>query len=196
MKNSRFKHDYRLSASKLHKAIGEALRTGPFKLMKVYQEYPVSRVLPGYPHTNQHFDWVVMDMKVVIEGHGAQHYKPVCWSKDMTPEEAQDNLAAVKFRDNQKLQAAVDAGFTYIAIPYTEIKLINSLYLVDKIQEHWTWEFPACPDPPKELDRKQKQREYRRQQYQVAKQRKKVWDEQAKSSRHQEDDSATQDEEV
>ena len=60
MKRTRFQHQYRKNASKLHKEVGDILRDS--KILghqEIYQEYPVNRVNKHYRNSSHHFDWVV-----------------------------------------------------------------------------------------------------------------------------------------
>jgi hypothetical protein len=129
--NQRFRFSYRENASKLHREIGEALRDplGPFARYKIYQEYPVWKVLPSYWPKSHRFDWVILDLKIVIEGMGMQHVKEVRFANNQTIEEIQDTFSAIKYRDNEKMTAAVQAGFTYLEVPYDSLGRISSDYL-------------------------------------------------------------------
>ena len=66
---------YRKNASELHRAIGNILlsKEGPFSLYKIHQEYPVHKINPNFKSKRHKFDWVILDLSVVIEGHGQQH---------------------------------------------------------------------------------------------------------------------------
>lgn len=120
MKNRRFKHDYRENASKLHKAVGDILRSSEvFKLWKVYQEYPVNRVNPSFQSGREKFDWVILDLAVVLECHGEQHYRPVNFG-GIPDDEAVANFHQQQRRDIRKEDAAIDAGFGYIAIKFSD----------------------------------------------------------------------------
>jgi len=135
MKNSRFKYSYRENASKLHKAVGEVLRTGEaFGEHEAYQEYPVNRVNTDYPDGSHHFDWVIPDLGVVIECHGIQHFKVVDWEGG-EPEKAIAAFKALKERDFAKREAAWAAGYIYVEIPYLLEKSINETLLLQRIDE-------------------------------------------------------------
>lgn len=116
MKTSRFKFEYRKSASKLHKKVGDLLRTSDIRHYEIYQEYPVNRVNKDYPHSSHHFDWVIPKLHVVIECHGKQHFEPTAWDGD--DEKAISSFRSLRRRDIMKEEAARDAGYIYIAIPY------------------------------------------------------------------------------
>lgn len=138
MKSSRFKKKYRDSASRGHCVIGDILRDpkSGFSLYKIYQEYPVNRINKSYQYSSHHFDWVILDLMIVIEVNGAQHYQVTTFGSQSV-EKAADSLAATKLRDNCKRQAAVDAGFTYIEIPWYDINKVTASYLWDRIEEYY-----------------------------------------------------------
>jgi very-short-patch-repair endonuclease len=134
MKNKRFQHKYRENASNLHKAVGDCLRESElFGTQEIYQEYPVNKVNPKYANGRHKFDWVLPTIKLVVECHGQQHYKVVNFGYD-TIEEAIDAFRDCKSRDNSKMDAALDAGYTYIVIPYTALKTINDQMIYDQYQ--------------------------------------------------------------
>jgi hypothetical protein len=68
---------------------------------------------------------------MVVEGMGVQHTKLVRWSKDQSEEEIQDSLTGIKYRDNEKMQAAIEADFTYLEVPYSDLEKIDWHYLLD-----------------------------------------------------------------
>lgn len=130
MKDSRFKYGYRKNASKLHKTIGEILRTHEsFKNYNSFQEYPVNKVNKNYQYSDHHFDWVIPTLKIVIECHGKQHYEAVNFG-GMSNEDAVSAHTDTVYRDKLKKTAAQKAGYTYIEIPYTlQNKLTGELLL-------------------------------------------------------------------
>lgn len=148
MKNSRFKFEYRKSASKLHRKVGDLLRLGNTFIGShdVYQEYPVNRVNKSYLELSHHFDWVVPNLKVVIECHGEQHYAPVAFDgdHDKAVECYYDQVA----RDRIKKEAALQAGYIYIEVPYSAIALLDV-----------EWFNKAYQDSSKELDEYNKDKE-------------------------------------
>ena len=134
MKTSRFQYKYRKSASKLHRAVGDCLRTGDiFSHHELYQEYPVNRVNTSYKESSHHFDWVIPGLKIVIECHGQQHVKPVAF--DGNYEHAIEQFPVLKQRDQAKKVAALTAGYRYIEIYYNEIKMISEEYILNKLGE-------------------------------------------------------------
>lgn len=132
MKNSRFQYEYRASASKLHRAVGDCLRLSSMKHYEIYQEYPVVRVNKSYDKSSHHFDWVIPRLSIVIECHGKQHYTPVAFDGDY--DKAVDGFQALKDRDAAKKEAALAAGFSYVEISYSDIKRIDEQFILDKIK--------------------------------------------------------------
>jgi hypothetical protein len=143
MKTSRFQFEYRASASKLHRAVGDLLRSmSLFEHYEIYQEYPVNRVNENYSDSSHHFDWVIPKLFLVLECHGKQHYVATAFDGDL--ENASANFKALKQRDADKKEAALLAGFTYVTVPYhLEKKLTETLLLelIDQAKsEYVVWE--------------------------------------------------------
>ena len=174
-KDSRFKRDYRSNASKLHRTMGDLLRENEvLKNYRIYQEYPVNRISAYFDSGREKFDWIILDLQVVIECHGQQHYKPVRFG-GITKEEAVDNFRAQQQRDEAKRKAAEEAGWKYVVFKYDEDITLHSL--LSKIDSHQ----PAYPVREESLDPGQavvkatqdkkheeklaKAREYRKQRY-------------------------------
>lgn len=134
MKTSRFQKEYRKSASKLHKKIGDLLKGSELGSYKIYQEYPVQMVNDSYHSGREHFDWVIVDLKVVIECHGEQHYKPIAFGKEdlsVTLERFNNQ----KIRDQAKEAAARDIGWGFICLSYQEIESITQEQLVKLVKD-------------------------------------------------------------
>lgn len=153
--------------SKLHLKIGSILRDPSlgFSGYKIYEEYPVNRINPTFSSGRHKFDWVILDLQVVLELHGESHYQAVDFGSEGN-EKALDNYYAGKYRDKIKAQAAVDAGFTYVEIPYTDIKLIDKDYIWAKIKESFNYLKPkqivTYKDKQKERYNKSQRDMYRR----------------------------------
>lgn len=129
MKTSRFKFEYRKSASKLHRKVGDILRKSViFGNYEIYQEYPVSKINPMYQDNSHHFDWVIPAIKLVIECHGKQHYVISDFS-GLSEDHGIADFKALKKRDEMKAQAAILFGYTYIVVPYTDEKVITEDYI-------------------------------------------------------------------
>jgi len=137
MKTKRFQYSYKENASRLHKKIGEVLRNknSVFAPFKIYQEYPVSKINTSYKNNRHKFDWVILDLFIVIEGMGEQHTKPSTFG-GISKEQAEENFIDQKYRDTVKMDAAIEAGFTYLSIPYTDLDNINDNYILDLYNKH------------------------------------------------------------
>lgn len=138
MKTRRFKYGYRKSSSKLHRKVGEALRKegGIFANFKTYQEYPVNRINKDFFSGAYKFDWVVLDLFLVIEAHGQQHYQPIDFG-GQGEKTARENFAFIQASDYSKKMAAINAGFTYIEIPYFDYDIITEDYIWQKYKENF-----------------------------------------------------------
>lgn len=133
-KDSRFKYAYGKNASKLHKTVGELLRTDPmFAHYWSFQEYPVNRVNTSFYSGSHRFDWVIPVLKLVIECHGKQHFKLVTF--DGNVDNAINIFEDTKFRDKEKKDAALAAGYRYITVSYKEEKDVTAALIFDKIKE-------------------------------------------------------------
>jgi len=119
---------YRSNASKAHKNLGELFETTEyFANMRIYQEYPVERVYPYYNSGREKFDWVILDLQVVCELHGEQHYRPVRFG-GITQEEADQRFEDQKIRDAAKKRATWAAGFSYVCFRYDEKITLESFF--------------------------------------------------------------------
>ena len=139
MKTSRFKSEYRKSSSSLHKIVGNILAESKFfKLHKIYQEYPVVLINPDFWNSKCKYDWVILDMGIVIEIMGEQHYKPVRWSRDISAGEAEMNLQDTKRKDQQKKDAALEVGFSYVELDFNTVrsKDFNEQKLIELITKN------------------------------------------------------------
>ena len=121
MKLSKTIHQTAKNASKLHKRIGELLTCDEsmFKYYDVRQEYRVSEINPSFNSNREKFDYIILQLKLVIEIHGLQHKKPCCFG-GITIEEATRRFQKQIERDRLKKQAALDAGWSYLVIWYNE----------------------------------------------------------------------------
>lgn len=118
------KYNYRESASKLHKLVGEVLRTHRnLRGFRHLQEYPV-------PHTNLHIDWYIIDTKLAIEIHGEQHFMPVRFG-GITKEEAEVKFAEQQRRDIKKKNLCLGLGWKFLEFAYNEP--LDEKYIGDKI---------------------------------------------------------------
>lgn len=197
MKTSRFQFEYRDSASSLHRAIGEILRNSDlFGVTEIYQEYPVCRVNEDYDDRSHHFDWVLPKLKIVFEGHGKQHYSPVAFDGD--------NAAAIsryhdqKKRDKAKKQAALNAEFVYVEVPWhaenslDEAKLMLLYENAKKEFDKYRWEYHREAELSRlEQEREKARREQKAREEKLEEERKaylrKQRDEYLASERHRQE---------
>jgi hypothetical protein len=178
LKTSRWKHAYRSNASKLHIAVGELLRNSKFfSGYEIYQEYPVNYIWEDFHSGKEKFDWVIQGLKVVIECHGEQHYKPVDFSGKLSEDQVVSNFKDIQFRDKLKADAAAKAGYTYIEISYKDEP--TEVWLLEQIATNFS-PLPAVskPEPSQEEKDKRKARlnkakEYRKVRYNKLKGQKK-----------------------
>lgn len=114
MSNKHLKFSYRDNASKLHKTVGDILRSNPYlKNFNSLQEYPI-------PRTKYHVDWFIPDFKIAIEVHGEQHYKPVCFG-GMPELEAQLRFVEQQRRDRTKKALCLANGWKVVEFKYDEV---------------------------------------------------------------------------
>jgi very-short-patch-repair endonuclease len=119
MSYKRLKYTYRGSASKLHRAVGDAIRNHPsLKSLRSLQEYPI-------PHTPYHVDWFISDLQLAIECHGEQHERPVAFDGDK--EKAEEAFRLQQKRDIKKKQLCLDQGWKFVEIWFNEDLSINAV---------------------------------------------------------------------
>lgn len=133
MKRSKLPTQLAKNASKLHRHIGQLLTDSQFANYELRQEYHVSKVNPDYSSNREKFDWAIIGLNVVIEIHGEQHYRPVCFG-GMTQDQAEKNFRRRQELDEEKKLAAEEACWAYVVVKYTE-KEITLQDLTDKITE-------------------------------------------------------------
>lgn len=170
MKTARFNFSYRENASKLHRKVGDILRDpkGIFSGFKVYQEYPVARIASSYGNSSHMFDWVVLDLHLVIECHGIQHYKPTSWTGEKDEKAIWDHQD-IKTRDKLKKDAAESAGWAYVEIPYSDYDKIDQDYIWDLYQD------ANQSSAPLEDEEEKKPDEYKQKQLEKAREARKAW---------------------
>jgi hypothetical protein len=167
-KLSRLKESYRKNSSKLHRLVGDVLKSpsSSFSGYKIYQEYPVNKINKSYDNSRHKFDWVVLDIKLVIECHGKQHYEVTNWG-NISNEEAIDQYQKQKIRDQLKQDAAIQAGYTYIVIPYN-VKEVTTTYIWDLYKSNFNVKPITRPKVVENLYREEqltKASNYRKEQY-------------------------------
>lgn len=107
---------------------------------KTLHEHKCS-ILPLNPKTNRPlpYDNEIIDLKLIIEVHGVQHYEITNFANmsarkfNTTPEY---ELEYLQWKDNYKKQYALDNGYYYLEIPYLAEKDNSYKELIDnKIKE-------------------------------------------------------------
>jgi len=170
----------RRKKSKGHILIGELLSFCNFKYA---EEVPVSKINPNSTLRGW-FDWVILDLKCVIEVHGRQHYEAVDFSgKDA--EGAVMKYNEQKLQDAAKQRAAAEGGWGYLAIPYIALKDLSEEDLFVMVKEavdliaapcsEWQASLPPACEEYKEFQ-KQRAKKYRKEQYLRQKALKKKWE--------------------
>jgi very-short-patch-repair endonuclease len=114
--------------SKFHNKVREILvMDNLLRGFKCYQEVPVRDLCTDYPSIH-FFDWYIEELNMVIELHGAQHYKVVNRG-GISYEAAQAEFKGIQSRDKQKKTAALAAGYDYLEISYKEYAKLNAAKL-------------------------------------------------------------------
>lgn len=119
--------------SEFHESVREVfIKDSSFKLMSCYQEVPVSDLVEGYPNQLHRVDWYIPNYNVILELHGNQHYK-VTNRGGVSYNEAVRMFKQSKSRDIIKRESLIEAGYTFIEIPYKDRKKISATYLRERI---------------------------------------------------------------
>ena len=138
MKHKRFQYQYRQSASNLHQKVGNILRTSNlFKTKRIYQEYPCHLINSSISNNRLRYDWVVLDLHLIIECHGLQHYQQTDFSGKLTEEQTKNQFNKLQNRDSLKKIKAIEAGYTYIEIPYSDKDIITEDYIFNLYQDNF-----------------------------------------------------------
>ena len=95
-----------------------------FRNLHCYQEVNVQELIEDYEVRNHHYDWYIEELNMVIELHGNQHYKMVNYG-NIGYDAAIRSFRKMQGRDNMKKQAALDAGYTFVEIPYKYARRLN-----------------------------------------------------------------------
>lgn len=164
--------EFASGASKLHKKIGEVLFISPgFLGCTLMQEVHVQELFPQYNNGRDRYDWVIPQRFTVIEAMGVQHTKVQSFGGNAG--EAIMNFKTQKFKDANKQEIAILNGWTYIAIPHTDLNNIDPEYLQLKYIESYNNLVVAGKHPVDKSIRHQelleKARAYRKEQYQKQK---------------------------
>ena len=108
-----------------------------FKSLSCYQEVPVADLVPCYSSRQHRVDWYLDEFRTVIELHGKQHYELVNFSNKPYLE-AERDFNNIKFRDNLKKTALIEAGYEYIEISFKDKKKLNAEFIKNKIFQNWS----------------------------------------------------------
>lgn len=179
MSNARYQYEYRLTASKRHKEVGEILRTHPyFRNYRSFQEYPITQIDPDHPNGRLMFDWAVPDLYLACEVQGEAHAQPVRFG-GISQEEAEEAFAGQLRRDRAKENACGEMGWTLIQIP-PKVD-ITADYIIEEYNKNFNPIKPKqkdnLPNAKEEMynkEKKKKAKEIRQAQYQKQKEYKKA----------------------
>lgn len=150
------------NASKLHRRVGEVLsETRPFSGLRLEQEVPVSSLFPEYSNNRDRYDWVVPELSLIIEAHGKQHYEPSGFGEEY--EKAIALFQRQQFKDAQKKEVALLNNWTFLEIPYTDEKKLDSTYILDLYNEHLNLE-PVKKQKQKKQEKSSAQLEFQKKQ--------------------------------
>ncbi|MCF1193404.1 hypothetical protein LRR18_17575, partial [Mangrovimonas sp. AS39] len=77
------------------------------------------------------YDLTFPQLKLIIEVHGEQHYKPQTFGG--TAEEAISSFQGTKRRDNRKKEIAEDNDWVYLILPFSLVKTLTGPLLEEQI---------------------------------------------------------------
>ena len=114
------------SASALHNKIRKIFISDPFfKKLKCFQEVPVSALVDNYHYNSHKVDWFIDELGTIVEIHGKQHYEVANFG-NIPYMEALVQHNNIRYRDNMKKTALIDAGYEYREINYKIIKKMDA----------------------------------------------------------------------
>jgi len=160
---------YAKNSSKLHKKVGQLLKEGFFGNYNSYQECPLQFINPKTKYRYR-VDWIVPDLCLVIECQGKQHYSITSWEGKVTFEDI-ENFRLQQIRDDRKREECINAGYVYLEIPYSDEKIINEDYLLEKYNTAKAAQ-PVVTTIEKPVD---KAKEFRHKMYLKSKELNKKW---------------------
>jgi hypothetical protein len=138
-KRSKWKNQFNIidGASSFHNKVREIFANDSFfKQFKCFQEVPVSSLVSSYQNNFDAVDWYIDEFNTVIELHGKQHYVQQSFGSKDSVFNQKKAFNNIKYRDNRKKVALLNANYFYIEISYKDISKINSEYLKNKIMEN------------------------------------------------------------
>ena len=121
-KRSKWKNQFQQidSSSAFHEKIRSILCTDTFfKSLSCFQEVPLTGLVEGYDSPYHHIDWYIDELGIVIELHGAQHYKIINFGNKAYHAAASD-FHNIRYRDNKKKTALLKAGYEYREVSYKD----------------------------------------------------------------------------
>ena len=176
----RRREEYAHNASKLHKAIGELLGQSIFTHMVVFQEYPVEMINPDCPNSRMKVDWYIKTLNIAIEVQGQHHFDPVQYG-GQSEDKANNNFVNQVHRDVDKSKYLEAVGCPIIEVHYSQ--KLSLEWLIERISDASKQnQSPAKTDlklrKPKVISKwkeeaAEKRRAYQREQYKLAKERRK-----------------------
>ena len=83
------------------------------------------RLVPSYKHNSHKVDWYIDELGIIIEVHGKQHYEFANFGNEAYMD-AFKNFNNIKYRDNLKKTALLEAGYEYREINYKVAKSITA----------------------------------------------------------------------
>ena len=123
------------SASDFHNSIRDIFCTDSyFKQIQCFQEVPVVYLVNNYDSNQEAVDWYIESYNLVIELHGNQHYKATAFG-NMSYSEKQVSFNNIRYRDNKKKTALINANYNYLEIPYKLKDKLNADFLKQLIYE-------------------------------------------------------------
>lgn len=100
--------------------------------MKCFQEVPVVALVPTYKHNSHKVDWYIDELGIILEVHGKQHYEMQNFGNSAYMD-ALKSFNNIRYRDNMKKTALINAGYEYKEIHYKIAKKINAKILKEII---------------------------------------------------------------
>ena len=129
-KRTKWKNQYEIieGNSKFHESVRNIFVSDTFfSKLQCFQEVPIKELVPNY-HKNHYLDWFIDELGVILELHGEQHYRIVNFGNHSYGE-AKENFHNIRYRDNLKKTALIQAGYQYREISYKDKIKINAEYL-------------------------------------------------------------------
>jgi len=95
----------------------------------------MAALIEEYPH-NHYVDWYIDELGIILELHGRQHYQIANFG-NKSYEKAVVDFNNIRYRDNTKKQALLEAGYEYREISYRQQSKLSGTLLKDLIfQKH------------------------------------------------------------